>query len=355
MSRPGPLRRRITVAFAVAAAAALAVLPATSASAGTPELTKYNKNRIPVQLLSFNDFHGHVEQDSGNDGSVTFEGKAIPANGASYLATHLKQLRKGHPTSFTVAAGDLIGGSTFTSGVFHDEPAVEVLDAMGMDISGVGNHEFDEGVTELRRMMNGGCHPVDGCFQQDATGSGHPVPRRGLQVPRRERGQGVERQAGTGALRDQAGRPDQDRLHRHDPGGHRRPGLAGRHRGLRLHRRGEGRQPGREGAEQEGCQGDRRDAPRGRPADRLVQRVRRHVRPDRRHRLAAHVEGRRDRHRSHPRGVQLHDQGPEGSAAQGDQRHVLRAAHHRDQLQDQHEDRRRRPVLRELGQPHRHP
>ena len=122
MSRPGPLRRRITVALAVAAAAALAVLPATNAAAGTPELTKYNKNRIPVQLLSFNDFHGHLEADSGSDGSVPFEFKSIPANGASYLATHLKQLRKGHPTSFTVAAGDLIGGSTFTSGVFHDEP-----------------------------------------------------------------------------------------------------------------------------------------------------------------------------------------------------------------------------------------
>ena len=170
MSGHGPLRRRITVAFAVAAAAALAVLPATSASAGTPELTKYNKNRIPVQLLSFNDYHGHLEADSGSDGSVTFEGKAIAANGASYLATHLKQLRKGHPTSFTVAAGDLIGGSTFTSGVFHDEPAVETLDAMGLDVSSVGNHEFDEGVTELRRMMNGGCHPVEGCFQKDAAG-----------------------------------------------------------------------------------------------------------------------------------------------------------------------------------------
>jgi 2',3'-cyclic-nucleotide 2'-phosphodiesterase (5'-nucleotidase family) len=170
MSGQGPLRRRITVVFAVAAAAAVALLPATNAAAGTPELTKYDKNRIPVQLLSFNDYHGHLEADSGSDGSVTFEGKAIPANGASYLATHLKQLRKGHPTSFTVAAGDLIGGSTFTSGVFHDEPAVETLDAMGLDVSSVGNHEFDEGVTELRRMMNGGCHPVDGCFQQDTTG-----------------------------------------------------------------------------------------------------------------------------------------------------------------------------------------
>ena len=35
---------------------------------------------------------------------------------------------------------------------------------MGLDISGVGNHEFDEGVTELLRMQNGGCHPDDGCY-----------------------------------------------------------------------------------------------------------------------------------------------------------------------------------------------
>ncbi len=35
---------------------------------------------------------------------------------------------------------------------------------MHLDVSGVGNHEFDEGVTELLRMQNGGCHPVDGCY-----------------------------------------------------------------------------------------------------------------------------------------------------------------------------------------------
>ena len=153
---------------------------------------------IPVQLLSFNDFHGHVEQDpASTTASVTELRRArrSAANGrAAYLATHLQQLREGHPNSFTVAAGDLIGGSTFTSGVFHDEPAVETLNAMDLDVSSVGNHEFDEGVTELLRMQNGGCHPVDGCFQQDATGNGHPLPRRGLPVPRRERRQGVDRQ-----------------------------------------------------------------------------------------------------------------------------------------------------------------
>ena len=153
MSVSGLLRRRTVVVLAA-----------------PRDLSNHQKNRVAVQLLAFNDYHGHLEPDAGNDGSITFEGKAVPTNGASYLATHLKNLRRGHEHSLTVAAGDLIGGSTFTSGVFHDEPSVETLDEMGLDVSGVGNHEFDEGVTELLRMQNGGCHPVDGCFQQDAAG-----------------------------------------------------------------------------------------------------------------------------------------------------------------------------------------
>jgi 2',3'-cyclic-nucleotide 2'-phosphodiesterase (5'-nucleotidase family) len=34
-------------------------------------------------------------------------------------------------------------------------------------VSGVGNHEFDEGVKELLRMQRGGCHPTDGCQDGD--------------------------------------------------------------------------------------------------------------------------------------------------------------------------------------------
>jgi 5'-nucleotidase len=171
MSVPGLLRRRTTVAIAAAAAVGLAVATASAATAAPVDLANHQKNRVSVQLLSFNDYHGHIEPDVGSDATVPFEGRSVTTNGAAYLATHLAQLRKGHPHSFTVAAGDLIGGSTFTSGVFHDEPAVETLDAMHLDVSGVGNHEFDEGVPELLRMQNGGCHPVDGCFQQDAAGT----------------------------------------------------------------------------------------------------------------------------------------------------------------------------------------
>ena len=131
---------------------------------------------MSVQLLSFNGYHGHIEPDTGPDSTVTVNGAPVVANGAAYPATHLAQLRTGHKNSFTVAVGDLIGGSTFTSGFFHDEPSVEPLNAMKLDVSGVGNHEFDEGVTGLLRMQKGGCHSVDGCLQQNAKGKDIKCP-----------------------------------------------------------------------------------------------------------------------------------------------------------------------------------
>jgi 5'-nucleotidase len=87
--------------------------------------------------------------------------------GVEYLATHLKQLEATNPNTLVVSAGDLIGASPLLSGLFHDEPTIESANLFGLDFNAVGNHEFDEGVTELLRMQEGGCHPADGC--QDGT------------------------------------------------------------------------------------------------------------------------------------------------------------------------------------------
>jgi len=116
---------------------------------------------VDLQLLAFNDYHGHVR---GNE-SGTIEGAA--AGGGEYLSAKLGELRAGKKNSLTVAAGDLIGGSPAFSGLFHDEPSVESLNVLGLDVSSVGNHEFDEGVTELLRMQNGGCHPLESCYFPD--------------------------------------------------------------------------------------------------------------------------------------------------------------------------------------------
>jgi 5'-nucleotidase len=76
-------------------------------------------------------------------------------------------LRQENPDTVVVSAGDLIGASPLPSALFHDEPSIEVMELIGLDINAVGNHEFDEGVDELLRMKNGGCHPVDGCDLPD--------------------------------------------------------------------------------------------------------------------------------------------------------------------------------------------
>ncbi|MFJ7338350.1 bifunctional metallophosphatase/5'-nucleotidase [Streptomyces sp. NPDC101110] len=122
-----------------------------------------------VQLLSFNDLHGNLEPPAGSSGRVTEtqpDGttKTIDAGGAEYLATHLRQARKGEKYSITAAGGDMVGASPLISGLFHDEPTIEALNKLDLDVTSVGNHEFDEGAKELGRLQNGGCHPKDGCY-----------------------------------------------------------------------------------------------------------------------------------------------------------------------------------------------
>jgi 5'-nucleotidase len=124
---------------------------------------RHKPRSVDVQLLSINDFHGNLAPP----GTLTLPGGVrTPAGGAEYLATHIGALRAQNPNTLVVSAGDNIGASPLVSGLFHDEPTIEAFNAMGVDISSVGNHEFDEGSAELLRMQDGGCHP-DGCFGGD--------------------------------------------------------------------------------------------------------------------------------------------------------------------------------------------
>jgi 2',3'-cyclic-nucleotide 2'-phosphodiesterase (5'-nucleotidase family) len=129
---------------------------------------KHDSRYQPIQILSFNDFHGNLDPPSGSGGRIVVDHKIDPATGkpvdvtqdtggVEYLATHLKDARKGHKSSLTVAAGDIIGASPLLSAAFHDEPTIEAMNKLGLDVTSVGNHEFDEGYQELQRMKHGGC------------------------------------------------------------------------------------------------------------------------------------------------------------------------------------------------------
>jgi 5'-nucleotidase len=146
--------------------------PATRVPAFAPASVNYGlPSTVKGQFLSYNDFHGAIDPPSGTGAVINAGGTSTPAGGVEYLATLLKNLRAQARTegrqTLTVGAGDLIGASPLVSAAFHDEPTIELMNEIGLQVTSVGNHEFDEGVTELLRMQRGGCHPVDGCQDGD--------------------------------------------------------------------------------------------------------------------------------------------------------------------------------------------
>jgi 5'-nucleotidase len=175
---------------AVAGVCAAAALAAPAAQAGS-RAAGPTSPVIDLQILSFNDFHGNVEAPTGSSGRIVVDhfvdtadtdkdgnsteilDKTVDAGGVEYLATHLAEARKGHANSITVAAGDLVGASPLLSAAFHDEPTVESMNALGLDASAVGNHEFDEGYKELQRLQAGGClDDGDGAANQNSCPDG---------------------------------------------------------------------------------------------------------------------------------------------------------------------------------------
>jgi 5'-nucleotidase len=144
-------RARIPVRMALVVLLALGLAASLAPALGTAE-----PDEVLVQLLAINDFHGQLE-------TVPRASDRRPIGGAAILAAYLdareEAARAEGATTLRVAAGDLIGASPLVSGLLRDEPTILALSLMGLRYSAVGNHEFDQGVAELRRLQYGGCAP----------------------------------------------------------------------------------------------------------------------------------------------------------------------------------------------------
>lgn len=164
---------RIRPLARIAAALALAAGLAACSGSGSVDDTP-----VAVKLIAMNDFHGNIEPPAaGNGGSVVLKdpgaaagSSTVRAGGAAYLATLVAQLKAKNPNSIVVAAGDMVGAAPVTSTLTHDEGTIQVLNQIGLEVTSVGNHEFDRGKTELLRQQNGGCYPggtvgLDTCIQ----------------------------------------------------------------------------------------------------------------------------------------------------------------------------------------------
>ncbi|MES2101385.1 MAG: bifunctional metallophosphatase/5'-nucleotidase [Pseudomonadota bacterium] len=133
---------------------------------------------ITVKIIGFNDYHGNL-QSPGTFGINTIVPAAQrPAvGGAEYLAAYVSRLKAQNPLNVVVGAGDFIGASPLISALFFDEPAVETLNKIGVEFNAVGNHEFDKGSAELKRLQSGGCKLTDGLPDPNSCrglGSGAP-------------------------------------------------------------------------------------------------------------------------------------------------------------------------------------
>ena len=96
---------------------------------------------VDLNLLGINDFHGRIDANTFLFAATVEQLRASAAPGA---------------TAF-LSAGDNIGASLFASAVAKDQPTIDVLNALELRASAVGNHEFDAGWTDLRdRVAAGG-------------------------------------------------------------------------------------------------------------------------------------------------------------------------------------------------------
>lgn len=155
--------------MACASALAVGLGPADAKLQQAEPSKVLQRHEVDVQILALNDFHGNLEPPTGSSGRVGPSGTP-EYGGAEYIASHVRALEQTNRNTIMVSAGDLIGASPLLSALFHDEPTIEAMNYIGLDLNAVGNHEFDEGTTELLRMQRGGCHPVDGCLDGDGFG-----------------------------------------------------------------------------------------------------------------------------------------------------------------------------------------
>ncbi|ARC86242.1 LPXTG cell wall anchor domain protein [Clostridium argentinense CDC 2741] len=94
-----------------------------------------NSQYKQIDILSFNDFHGSLEENGKNVG-------------AAKLAGAIDEARKANPNSIVVCAGDAFQGSAM-SNLTYGKPVTDVFNSIGIKYSALGNHEFDWGDEHL--------------------------------------------------------------------------------------------------------------------------------------------------------------------------------------------------------------
>ncbi|HRG99483.1 MAG TPA: 5'-nucleotidase C-terminal domain-containing protein [Polyangiaceae bacterium] len=124
-----------------------AVAPDTS----TPDTAvPAEKPTAELQILDISDWHGQVDPISETD----TKGNPQVYGGLGALATYFKQDRAKNPNTIVLTGGDAFGATPILSGAFKDEPAVKGLSLLGLTADTFGNHNFDNGLEPLKKLID---------------------------------------------------------------------------------------------------------------------------------------------------------------------------------------------------------
>lgn len=137
------MKRFQAVLLAGAALALALAIPAAGRSDGA---AKAKPQTVDIQLLTVSDWHGQIPPvDVFGVGRV---------GGAAALGTYFAQERAANPNTLTFMAGDSIGATPPISSFFEDEPAIRVMNMLGVTADTLGNHNFDRGIDHLQSMID---------------------------------------------------------------------------------------------------------------------------------------------------------------------------------------------------------
>jgi len=105
-----------------------------------------------LTILFFNDLHGHLKPFGIKDEMGEREVGGIAGMAALIRGIREENARKNVPT-VVLMAGDMLQGTPMST-VFKGEPDIRCLNAMGLDASAVGNHEFDFGLDNFLKLKD---------------------------------------------------------------------------------------------------------------------------------------------------------------------------------------------------------
>jgi 2',3'-cyclic-nucleotide 2'-phosphodiesterase (5'-nucleotidase family) len=109
-----------------------------------------------IQILDISDYHGQLVPLMDATDNLAAPGVNPTANigGAAFLKPWFDRFQALEPTrTITVAAGDSVGATPPISAFFGDRPTIEIMNMMGIDLDGLGNHNFDRGSAYLRNTL----------------------------------------------------------------------------------------------------------------------------------------------------------------------------------------------------------